>query len=171
MTPIQIWKKVRRINENASSFAAKIPTITMPAGDGVVKIENGEDTLELLVYGLGANNDAFDFRVTGWRKTNFIQPLWMPTIICEVSAVISSSVPGTVLSELLATEFFADTLTLNKGVAVVPTVTGDACAALCIVDITGCDRWELTSDQTTNSPTVNALYAQYTDIQLARSVP
>lgn len=177
-TPAQVFRRALAVNSAASSFAAKIPTVTKPFADGVILIPNGEDTLDLFPFGAGSDNDTFDIRVTGWRKAvpassevrlgaggknAFIElvggVLWLPSPIVEASCTISA-ILGVAGAVAVATDRFADTLAINKGIGVANTVTSDSGPAMLTCDVTGFELIEITFDMT-GATNGNALYSLF----------
>jgi len=165
-------------NANTSSFASKVPTITEPSGDGVINLIDGTVEhpceLKLIPFGLGDENDAFSMRILGWSKVmlNGSTDLWVPVIIGEYTCVISTAV-GVAGAAVLATERFADTLapvaarqadgTIAAGTAVntdhkVISPVGNLIGHI-VLPVYGFAKVEFQFDQTTNTPTMNTLYA------------
>lgn len=183
-------RKALAANANTSSFAAKPPTIAEPTNDGVVNLTNGgvvvPQHMLILPYGLGANNDAFDMRVLGWRHAGSSQgaqaALWVPVIIGQFSCICGNvtgvAATGGQTPDVLATEFFCDTITVSgtRG-ALQPRVTNDNgtgaefggtirvsspandTVAFVLLPLLGMEKVEFQFDQTTNTPTMNALIA------------
>lgn len=172
------YQKALATNSSDSSFTSKVPTLTEPANDGVLHLGGAKggpyggtipQWMLCLPYGLGADNDAFSIRAIGWRRivgrTSSEKTLWIPTTLCELSATISGAV-GVAGAPVLNTERFADTLTIVAE----PTLTADVTSGSVIVfsqandtpawfavELRGCEKVEFTFDQTTNTPTMNAL--------------
>jgi hypothetical protein len=178
-TPPQVFRRALAVNSTATSFAAKIPTVTRPFADGVIMV-NGADTLEVQPFGAGSDNDTFDIRVTGWRKavpsspeqrlgpggrSAFIEPaggvLWIPKVICEISCTLSAII-GIAGAVAINTDRSADTLTLNKGVALLDTVVADSAGASFLCDVSGSELIEITFDMT-GATNGNALVAFVTE--------
>lgn len=159
MTPISNWYRGLKISSTDSGFAAVIPTVTEPSGDGVHAVLNGTETLELLLFGAGSDNDAFDARIIGWNRTGEGVPLWMPVSICEVTA-LRSTVIGIASTVAINTDRFVDTITVNKGVAVAYPVTANAEPSLLVVDISGCEKWQFIGNLSAGT-NMNCLYRTY----------
>lgn len=177
------YRKALTTNDNSSSFASKIPTLTEPVNDGVIDLGwfrsnvaaggTVPQTMRVLPYGLGSDNDVFDMRVISWRHvgTPGYPPagLWVPTIEVAVTCTISAAV-GVAASPVLNTERFADTITI-KSAGFEPTYTADTTRAGTVrvfsaasdliawfeLLLCGAEKVEFTFDQTTGSPTMNAL--------------
>lgn len=135
------WLRGLAVSSTTNSFASTIPTVTEPVADGVHKIPDGHNTLELLLFGAGNDNTAFDARIVGWDQTGEGPPLWLPASIVEVTAT-RSAVVGVAGSSAINTDRFADTITINKGTGYAETATSDAEGVRLIVDITNFDRWQ-----------------------------
>ncbi len=165
-------------NQNASSFAAKIPTITEPTGDGVLNLTADGNTvpkrLKLWPILLGSDNDVSSIRIIGWNRVikDSSTTLWFPTIIGEFSCTASAAV-GIASAAVVNTERFADTITpvaartrdyvLAAGTATnsdyeVLSPANDTPAHI-IMPVAAFEKLELTSDQTTGTSTLNVLYA------------
>lgn len=181
LQPSHPYQKAWAANANTSSFASKIPTTTEPTNDGVVDLVNRmgggmvPERVLVLPYGLGSNNDAASMRVIGWRHIGSgISPgvLWVPTILIEVACTFSAAV-GIAGAPVLNTECFADTITVvtqrlisgtisaaaaSLGMSEIFSPTNDLVAQL-IIPVLGFEKLEFTFDQTTNTPTCNALIA------------
>ena len=164
-------------NQNTSGFTAKIPTITEPSGDGVLNLVDGGAfvcrRIKLWALLLGADNDVASLRFTGWHKVIKAgsTDLWIPSIIGEYVCTASAAI-GIAGAAVVATERFADTIVpvaarqrdqlIAAGTAIgseyeLISPTTDLIAHV-IIPIAGFEKLELTSDQTTNTPTVNCLY-------------
>lgn len=159
MTPIANWYRGLKISATDSGFTAYIPTVTEPVTDGVHPVLNGAETLELLMFGAGNDNDAFDGRVIGWNRTGEASPLWVPTSICEFTC-LRSTVVGIAGTIAINTDRFVDTITINKGVGVAYSVTANAEPSLLVVDISGCEKWQFIGNLTAGT-NMNCLYRTY----------
>lgn len=186
------FKKAWTANANTSSFASRIPTITEPTNDGVLDIKGDglvvPSQMLIIPYGLGADDDAADMRVIGWRHAGPVdlqggtRALWIPTILGEFNCTFSTAV-GVAGSFVLNTERFADTITIQALATTggrQPTFQGadttgtplkyyfgdirifsiaNNLIAYVSMPTYGCEKIEITFDQTTNNPTCNALVA------------
>ncbi len=170
--------RARGVNANDASFPSRIPTIAEPSSaiataagtQQAINIADGnfgvgQNSALIVPYGLGANNDGFSIRMIGWRSINRdgATRLWVPVILAEVACLMSAAV-GIAGAAVINTEAFCDTLTLVTGNAniSVETVspTGDVIGHI-IVALKGFQKLELTFDQTTNTPTTNALVSLF----------
>lgn len=157
--PCVAYAKVRTENATDSSFAARLPTATEPTGAGVLDLSQGTTEtaggLLLLPFGTGSNNQTFDLRVVGWKKTPL--GLWVPVVLCEASCTLSSTLVGVAGYEAVAADYFADAITVNYGIGVVRQGLGDAQPATLEVDPAGCSKAEVLFDRT-GATDCNALW-------------
>lgn len=162
----RIWQRVLTDNSTATSFASKIPTITEPTnGNGVFDI-GGDESLEFIPFGTDGDNDTFSMRVIGWREHRGAigNDLWIPSVLAEVTVVLGS-VTGVAGTEVVNTEFFADTIALasNGGALTVKSQTAGNTVACGKVDITGYKKVEFTFDLAgaQEGVSMNALFITY----------
>lgn len=162
------------------------PTAAAMAAVGLVRLaaEGGSGGFvptwaRIYPYGLGGDNDAFSFRLWGWFHLGAgpdLAKLWMPTILGEFTAICSTFV-GVAGAPVLNTERFADTLTIvaNDGeYSYSADVTRFGTVQLfspqnntpgCVqVPLRGAEWIEWDFDQTTNTPTCNALYQLFDEV-------
>lgn len=156
-------KKAQSTNSTATSFSALIPTNTKPEASATRSVfdlghKGTRDRNSLVVYPYGGNdnNDIVITKVSGWNQTPL--GMWVSSLICEVSATLSSTLLGLASREVVATEFFADTLTLTTGVAELYQGTADVDIAYFICSVAGFELVEITYDLGTGGDTQNALY-------------
>jgi hypothetical protein len=173
-----IARVVRRwlaANQSATSFASKIPTITEPTGDGILDLRPfPQPWVKLWPILLGAENDMASLRIIGWHSAilDTYKTLWFPSVIGEFACTAGTAV-GIAGAAVLNTERFADTITpvaartrdevIAAGTAIgskygILSPTNDLIAHV-IMPIAGFEKLELTSDETTGTPAINALYA------------
>ncbi len=178
MQTMRVVRRLRATNENASSFASKIPTITEPTNDGVLNLTaNGvlvAKRIKLWPILLGSENDVSSMRLIGWSKVllDTLKDLWFPTIIGEWVCTSSATV-GIAGAAVLNTERFCDTLVpvaarqrdrvISAGTAInsnyeVLSPVGDLIGNI-VLELEGFEKIEATSDQTTQTSTFNLLYA------------
>lgn len=158
-TPAAKYFRALKVNNTASSFSATVATITEPSNDGVIVNANGYETMDLLLFGAGSDDQTFDARVIGWRSTGGGVPLWIPSVIVEVSCTLSAAV-GIAGCDMINTDRFVDIVTINKGIGVASTVLSDASGSMLTIDISGFAKLELTFDLTGNT-NCNALVAMF----------
>lgn len=178
------YQKAAAANVTSASFPARVPTIAEPTGGAVVDLANNffwvPAELMILPYGLGSNNDVFDMKVIGWEHIGNVSPttqvLWVPTTIAVFTCTISSTLPGVTLAPVIATEFFADTITLKsaitqplqadqnatpatqyRGEDVTIYSPADDTLAWIRLKLLGFSKIEFTFDTTTGTPTMNCL--------------
>lgn len=185
MNAIRPYAKVFSTNQNSSAFTAPAATLTRPSGNGVLDLAgtaglgaNPFNWIRLLPYGLGSDNDVFSLRVIGWNRvlpaTTALPTIYIATKLIEVSCTISTYV-GIAGSQVLATERFADTIGI---VALMEqTITSDTTRFGTIKLYTPADQTPayfdlklppvelltFDTDQTTGTPTANALYLLFSD--------
>ncbi len=173
--PLRRW---RTTNENASSFASKIATVTEPSLDGTLDLRpylhDISDYIKLIPILLGTSNDVSSMRVIGWNSVlqDGKTTLWVPVPIGEFVCTAGAAT-GIAGAAVLNTELFCDTiapvalktrdLKIAAGTSVnstygIETPADDTCAHI-IMPIGGFEILELTSDQTTNTATFNCLWA------------
>lgn len=169
------FRKALAANATTSSFGSKVPTVTKPTNDGVIDLLSGGGAIvpariKILPYGLGGDNDAFSVRLIGWHKIGNTTSgvLWLPVPLVELACTISQAV-GVAGSPVLDTERFADTITIVTEETVTADVTrigdvelaspGNNLIAHAIFPLRGFELLEFEFDQTTNTPTMNCLYA------------
>jgi hypothetical protein len=149
-------------NATDTSFAAIIPTITEPSGDGVFSVPGSSTapgTLYIYPFGAGSDNQTFDLRVSGWRYavSSGGGKLWLPVTLCEMSCTLSTLV-GIADAAAVATDRFADTITVNKGIGAVWTATANATPAMVAVPLCGCSKFKFSVDMT-GATNGNAFFA------------
>lgn len=149
-----------------NGFPARPATTTAPTGDGVVDLATGRTELPrkllLAPFGAGADDTTFSLRVTGWRKTvGSATALWVPVTLVELACTLSTAV-GVAGADVVATDRFADTITVTKGNANVDTVIlsieGNL-VAHAVIDVKGSSKAELTITTGGSATSGNALYA------------
>lgn len=168
--------KAMATNANTSAFTAKTALVkTRPSGNLVTELAPTSGgkvpaRVRIFPYGLGSNNDAFSMRVWGWTQLGPTSaPLWLPAALGEFACTISAF-SGVAGGNVLNTELFADTITVVATVGE-PTITADVTRAGTAVvfspandtpawveiSLRGIELLEFDWDQTTNTPTMNAL--------------
>lgn len=158
-TPAAQYFRAFQVNNTATSFSATVATATEPANDGVIVVPNGATTMDLLFFGAGADNTTFDARIIGWRSTGAGRPLWIPSIIVEVSTILCAAV-GVAGYSMINTDRFADTITKNFGLCAIVPVLADSSGSLVTIDVSGMAKVEMTVDLT-GATNANALYALF----------
>lgn len=178
-------RRFRAVNESASGFVSKIPTVTEPSGTGatatgaaVLNLTSNNQLvapyIKLWPFLLGSDNDVSSMRVIGWHKAlqDGKLDLWVPTIIGEFACTASAAV-GIAGAAVLNTERFCDTITavaarLRDQIVGAGTAIGSRYEVLSpvndtpghiIMPLAGMERLELCFDQTTGTATGNCLYS------------
>jgi hypothetical protein len=170
-TLVTPWKKGQSTNSTATAFSALVPTTTKPAKSATRTVIDFTEqsvrdagTLCVAPYGGNDNNDTFSVKVTGWKRgvprqsATLTKDLWVSFLIAELACTISSSLPGVAGQDVVATEFFCDTISLTTGIATVIQGTADVDTAWFQVDAGGWELIEITGDLTTGGDTQNWLY-------------
>jgi hypothetical protein len=120
MSSINVLVPALATNSTNTTFAAKIPTTTVPSGNGFFDLSDrpyGQTSsspsyIHLLPFGTAANNKTFDMRLWGYAKTGDATPLYVPFIIADLSITLGNIDA----SAIAASTFLADTIVLNKGI-------------------------------------------------------
>lgn len=174
-TPLRF---ARPVNETSGSYVSKVPTITepvsfagTPSGTSAFVHNNGwqggisQNAVKIFPYGLGADTTSFNMRVIAWNflpATATKRAEWFPYPLAEVLCAVSSGCPGAG-EQILATEFFADTITLvgsvgNPNVSCEIISPGNDTMGHIIVGLKGCSKFEIIFDMVT-ATSANALLA------------
>lgn len=169
------WRSAANTN---GSFATKIDTLTKPSGTNVLDLSNGLDLAtvvdnNLLIhpFGIGADNDTFDFRVWGWATifdkslNEAKRKLWHPILLAGFSVTLNSSQPGIVGAPVINTEYYADTITLRatEGTANVSNeiVSAPGVSAYVVLDARGFYLIEFEFDMTGTSTSGSVLVKSF----------
>ena len=171
------FRKARSVNQNSNGYVSKIPTGTEPTGDaatatGASVIELGrmagspaQNGLIICPYGIGSDNNTFSLKVIGWRcvgENNLSTMLWIPVPLVVLACTLSGSAIGIVGKTILATELFADTISLTKGnddVSVDIVSPADDTIAHAVVDLKGFQKVEISFTTGGSATDCNALIA------------
>jgi hypothetical protein len=173
-------------NSNSSSLTAKASTTTLPSNDGVLVLRPdsaGVVPQKVMVWpiGNGGKSNAFSMRVIGWEQAIAANAaaLWVPSILAEVSATLGNAV-GVFNAAVSNAERFADTITIvsarqslftdvsntqsfQEGTVEIISPANDT-QAWFVVNTYGLSRLEFQFNQTTGTPTMNALVAPVEEI-------
>lgn len=115
-------------SSTSTGFTAQNATTTKPSGDSVIDLFDSPtygwsgghgdvpSWLQLIPYGTNGDNDTFDMRVYGWSKTADATPVWVPTLLVDVSLILSAITA----TPIAANTFLIDSITLNDGFASSP---------------------------------------------------
>lgn len=177
------FQKARLTNQTSNGYVSKIPTTTEPKGDantatGASVIELGgkaggpcQNAVLICPYGLHASVDGktMSFRVIGWRCVGLggASPdtaLWIPVKLVEFACTLSGTPVGVAGMTLIATEGFADTITLtgttgNDDVSIDIVSPADDTIGHVVVDMKGSQKLELSFTTGGSATSCNALYA------------
>lgn len=119
-TAIRAFSKLFAADTNAGSITAPIPTITAPAaGDnGFLPMLDG-NAAAFVFYGTrtSVDNETFTAQITAWSQ---VGALWIPVPLLSL-ALIQGTPIGIAGQTVIATEFFADTITLTTAWAAAAT--------------------------------------------------
>ncbi len=175
----QSFEKARTTNQTSASFVAKVPTTTEPTGSGSTATNasvrqlgqlNGRAyTSSVIVcpYGVGSDTNTFSVRVIGWRRVGNADSgtvLWIPVLLAEIEATISTGAgcTGVAGADVVATEYFADTITVTYGNANVSVEVVSPAAdipAHAVVSTKGFQKIELSFSTGSSATSCNALIA------------
>lgn len=182
------FKKARAVNSTSSAFPSLVAEIDLQyvdagtaAGRSIIPISSGRGggyvpkRMEIWPYAVGAKSDAFSMRAIGWRRVLPVgsgepRTLFVPGVIINAVCTVGSFT-GLAGFPVLDTELFVDTITmtnpneptklgnstLRDGFTKTFTFANDTPARVQIM-VEGFEAVELQWDQTTNTPTMNALY-------------
>lgn len=158
-----IFTKALATSATDTSFASKIPTGTEPSGDGVHNRGSGHNERYVMVvpYGIGNDDHTFDMRIIGWYRvaSDVNSLLWIPVILTQVAVTLSTAV-GVAGKTIIATERFADTISLTTGNddidQSITSPTGNVIAHF-VCDTKGAEKIEFTFDKGSGTD-CNALF-------------
>lgn len=153
------------------SFTAKIPTLTEPTHNtltlgssangkynlfdtvlGIATVNSMPRYIQLMPYGVGANNNTFDMRLWGWSVTMDTVPVYIPQLLLELNVTLGN-IDGTVIA---ANAFLADTIAIAKGDTTSPIISpANDTPASVLAHCRGCRYLEWDFDSTSSSPAMN----------------
>lgn len=105
-------------SSTAGAFTAYIPTITEPSGAGVFPFDSAlnpgcqtPDLLNVMFFGAGSDNTAFNARIIGWERLadSTVKTLWIPKILATFTCTRSAMV-GVTGCHIVSTDRVVDTL-------------------------------------------------------------
>ena len=164
------WKKAFATNSTSSSFAALIPTVTEPSGDGIWPTSIGgaaRKQVECLFFGAGADNATFDVQLIGWKRlpspTNASLHLWIPTLLASFTCTIDAVQIGIAGAVCVATDLFVDTIvaktgTTDDGINIDILSPAGSSIGQVTVDLKGSQKLQFSFDMT-GATNGNALFA------------
>lgn len=180
MTRAGPWRKGRKTNATNATFPSRIPLAVDPfitagasgdadtaTGASVIRLTNelfggqSQSGVELLFYGVGADNTTFSARVIGWSpmvsdRLVEVTPetqIWIPVVLAELACTLSAVPIGLANKAIVATELFVDTITLVGTTAVagidcnITSPANDTIARV-YLDMWGHTELEVTFDMT-----------------------
>lgn len=191
LTRANPFRKVRSVNQTSNGFVSKIPVGVDPFitantnGSGDAGTATGASVIQMtdpitggqtqngahfLFYGVGTNNQTFSARVIGWSplvSSGLVSvtpdtQIWIPVPLIEVQVTLSSTPIGLAGKAIVATELFADTITItgttaNAGVNVnVVSPANDTIAHL-FLDLEGFMAYEVSFTTGASATSCNAL--------------
>lgn len=140
----------------ASSFAVadSRPTTTEPVASAtrtVIKTRGiaGKEgvTLKVMPIGGDSDNGTVSLKVQGWNSVKGVTGAttieYVARAICVVGATLSAALLGIATMPVVATEFFADDVTLTSGLAVLHKGTADVDAAWFECDVSSYEYVEI----------------------------
>lgn len=164
------FARTHTTNATDSAFPSRVPTVTEPAGDGILdicKLPSGlvANAALLVPYGVASDNHTFDMRVIGWRRVpmrgsqSALLPLWVPCPLYQL-AWTHGGIVGVANSTVLATERFCDTVTKTWGPDSGITLYSNAADLIAgvLVDFLGHQKLEVTFDLGSGT-SLNCLWA------------
>lgn len=185
MTQGARWKKLRSTNTTDNGFPSRIPRATRPSGIGdsaaqatASAVHDNSSRLSdfpvqnvgrFVFFGAGSNNNTFSARLIAWDLVHVdtdATEIWIPTVLFEVALTISSTPIGLAGRDVVATDLFADTISLtgttaNDDVSIdIVSPANDTIAHL-VADLKGAQLWEMTFTTGGSATNCNALYKSY----------
>lgn len=127
-----ITKKALATDSVAVGYTAPTVLDAQPGADGVHAIAQGD--LELIVVGLGADNDTFGVRVLGYKKYTNAAGLvdWVPEVLADLTGLLSTFLGRANGAVFGSTYRYADAYTLVSGIAVLPPVPANTPAKIVV---------------------------------------
>lgn len=164
------FRKVLATNSTDASFTSKIPTITEPTGTGIIDFPGPAmtmvDSVVIMPFGVGSNDQTFDMRVLGWRPLPLTpatpateSTLWIPELLLGISCTLTSSVVGVAASPIVAANLFVDVITVSYGIGIVSNPPINTYPNRVILALEGYSKLEFIFDMT-GATSGNALIAE-----------
>lgn len=131
-----------------------------------------QNIIQMMFFGAGADNATMLSRLYGWAKVDpfdaadLSKNLWVPCLIAEFSLILSTAV-GVANTQVVATDRFADTVSLTIGntakvtITSPGTTTANLIGALVEVDFTGFQLLEPVFSDNSSATSMNALYRTF----------
>lgn len=168
-------RKFFATNQNSSGFTAKTCVNAQPSNDGFLLLADQSvvvpSRVRIFFIGVGSNNDVYDARLWAWYKfSSGGVNTWFPSLIGTFTITLSAFT-GVASGALGTTDLFADTIAFKSALLGEATLTADTTRqgttelfspandtpAWIELDTRAPVGLELDTDQTTNTPTANAL--------------
>lgn len=175
----QRFKKVRGTNATDASFPSRLPQAARPSGIGnsaaqatasaVFDLTAGgigsyiQNSVLVMPFGAGANNNTMSVRIYGWAlatEGKVETDIYIPVLLTEIACTLSSTVIGLAGRYVVATDLFADTLTVtygNANVSVEAVSPANDLPAHFIADLKGFELYEMTFTTGSSATNCNAL--------------
>lgn len=154
---IGLRKKGLAANSANAAFTAaqSKATITEPAasatrtiiGTGLAGGYKQGVTIKVKPFGRSADNNTIKIKVQGWSRVQEITGApsveWVSSIVAEVLATLSSSLPGIAGMAVTDSDLFADTLATTNGFAILHQGASNVDSAFFECDVTSYEYVEI----------------------------
>lgn len=176
------WRKARTINATDNGFPSRLIRATQPSGIGDSAAQAtasavvpygldgpySQNGMMVKPFGAGANNATASMRAIGWSRIveqsgSLDTLVWDPTDLFEVQYTLSSTPIGLAGKVVVATDLFADTITITGTTAIANvTVTVNSPAndrpAFLLFDAYGFELIEFVFTTGASATNCNCLY-------------
>lgn len=161
-TKAEPYRRVLATNGTASAFAARTDSLTLPTTAGYITVPPC-NTMLLKPYGTDADNETGSVRVYGVKAIQGSGATsYTHVLLGEWAFTLSSTLTGVAGGVVVATEYYADTITRTVGIENVAdqvlSPTGDEPAHI-LVDCKGHTNLFVELITGGSAASVNALYA------------
>lgn len=173
------WFKARQANATDASFPSRIPQATEPTGVGdsvaqatasaVIDLRGGsgnvvQNAIVVRPFGAGSDNNTMSVRFIGWTYlTDYTRDpntgIWVPTLLAELACTLSAVV-GVAGKAVVATDRFADTITLTYGnddVSIDIVSPANDLSAHAVLDLKGSQKLEICTSTGSSATSCNCL--------------
>jgi hypothetical protein len=168
-------RKARTANSTASSFTAKIPTVTEPTHSDANGIYNLYDSglgigvdgrvpkrLLVIPFGGNSNDETFSMRVWGWSKTIGAAgtALWIPQLLAELAVTLGNISATAIEANMLMSDTVVVTygITDEKTLGVSIMAPANDVPAAAWIDLRGCEKIEFDFDLTGTGDAANCFW-------------
>lgn len=169
--PVMELQRGLAVSSTIANFtaAAQNPIGTKPTASATRAVfdrgrgRQERNSLVLYPFGNNDNNDQIKLKVMGWSRVipepqnNFQE--WIGVMVAELLCTLSNAIPGVALRPVVATDLFADTISLTSGLAVLFQGTADIDLAWAMVPVDGYEIVEVLPVLGANGDGANFLYA------------